>query len=129
MRVASLFAGIGGFDLALQRENHEIVFANEYDKYAASVYDMHFEACDRRDIRDIPSGDIPNVDMVVGGPPCQAFSLAGKQRGFEDERGNLIFEFIRVVADKRPRYFLFENVRMFLSHDKGKTWQTLPITF
>jgi DNA (cytosine-5)-methyltransferase 1 len=125
MRVASLFAGIGGFDLAATRLGMSVVYANEWDSYAADVYDTHFEPLDRRDIREVASDDIPDFDILLGGPPCQSFSLAGKQRGLDDERGSLVTEYVRILADKRPRYFLFENVKQLLGHDKGKTFPTL----
>lgn len=126
MKVVSLFAGIGGFDLAFSRLGHEIVYANEWDKYSALTYEKNFGAKpDTRDIRSVPSSDIPDHDILVGGFPCQAFSIAGKRHGFQDTRGTLFFEIARLLADKRPRYFLLENVKGLLSHDGGKTIQTI----
>jgi DNA (cytosine-5)-methyltransferase 1 len=80
---------------------------------------------DTRDIRTVKSSEIPDFDLLVGGFPCQAFSIAGKRKGFDDTRGTLFFEIARILADKRPRYFILENVKGLLSHDEGKTFQTI----
>lgn len=122
MRVVSLFAGIGGFDLALSRYGHEIVFANEWDKYAGDIYDKRFtHKIDRRDITTVDAATIPDHDILVGGFPCQAFSVAGKRRGFDDTRGTLFFDIARILESKRPSYFILENVKGLLSHDQGNT--------
>ena len=129
MKYISLFAGIGGFDLALDRLGHECVWANEWDKYATQIYRNRFNReIDARDIRLVETSDIPDFDLLVGGFPCQAFSIAGKRKGFEDTRGTLFFEIARIIKDKRPRYFLLENVKGLLNHDSGKTFQTILAT-
>jgi DNA (cytosine-5)-methyltransferase 1 len=126
MKAISLFAGIGGFDLPLTRYGHEIVYVNEWDKYAAQTYEKNFKhRPDTRDIRSVPSKEIPNADIIVGGFPCQIFSIAGKRKGFDDTRGTLFFEIARILRDKRPRYFILENVKGLLSHDSGKTFSTI----
>ena len=126
MKYISLFAGIGGFDLALDRLGHECVYANDFDKYATQIYRSRFNReIDTRDIRLVETSDIPDFDLLVGGFPCQAFSIAGNRKGFEDTRGTLFFEIARIIKDKRPRYFLLENVKGLLSHDTGKTFQTI----
>jgi site-specific DNA-cytosine methylase len=90
MKVVELFAGVGGFRLGLERAGHEVVWANEWDKYAATTYDKNFGgSIDRRDITTIPAGDVPAHDLIVGGFPCQSFSVAGKRRGFDEVRGTL----------------------------------------
>jgi len=104
------------------------VYSNEWDKYANSVYRKHYGECDDRDIREVPTTDIPDHDLLVGGFPCQAFSVAGKRGGFEDTRGTLFFEIARIVQQKRPRLLLLENVKGLLSHDKGKTFTTIIST-
>jgi len=101
------------------------VYSNEWDKYAAQIYKKHYGECDTRDIRTVASCEIPDFDLLVGGFPCQAFSIAGKRKGFDDTRGTLFFEIARILADKRPRYFILENVKGLLSHDEGKTFQTI----
>ncbi len=107
------------------QEPFTCVYTNEWDKYASQIYKKHFGECDTRDITTVPSSDIPDHDLLCGGFPCQAFSIAGKRRGFEEARGTLFFEIARILRDKRPRYFLLENVKGLLSHDEGKTFQTI----
>ena len=129
MKYISLFAGIGGFDLALDRLGHECVWANEWDKYARQIYELRFNRkIDPRDIKLVATDELPDFDLLVGGFPCQAFSIAGKRLGFEDTRGTLFFEIARIIKDKRPKYFLLENVKGLLSHDNGKTLQTILTT-
>ena len=157
MKYVSLFAGIGGFDLALNRLGHECVWANEWDKYAAQIYNKNFirplqredtgrpkerqlvenelvqreylgNGIDTRDIRTVPTSEIPDHDLLVGGFPCQAFSIAGKRRGFDDTRGTLFFEIARILKDKNPKYFILENVKGLLSHDNGSTFKTIIST-
>lgn len=99
---------------------------SEIDRFAIQVYEKHFP--DHRnfgDISTIVTTDLPDFDLLVGGFPCQAFSIAGKRRGFDDTRGTLFFEIARILRDKRPRYFLLENVKGLLSHDSGKTFSTI----
>ena len=129
MKFISLFAGIGGFDLALTREGHECVYANEWDKYAAQIYDKHFKTkIDTKDIRTVKAEEIPDHDLLVGGFPCQSFSIAGKRKGFKDTRGTLFFEIARIIKQKQPRLLLLENVKGLLSHDKGSTFATIIST-
>ena len=126
MKYISLFAGIGGFDLALNRAGHECVYANEWDKYAAQIYEKNFnKRPDTRDIRAVEASELADFDIIVGGFPCQAFSVAGNRRGFEDTRGTLFYEIARIAAAKRPTYLLLENVKGLLSHDNGRTFETI----
>lgn len=125
MKYISLFAGIGGFDLALNRQGHECVFANEWDKYAAIIYRRNIGELNTSDIRLIRAYDIPDHALLVGGFPCQSFSIAGKRAGFDDIRGTLFFEIARILENKRPRYFILENVKGLLNHESGKTFQTI----
>ena len=123
-----MFSGIGGFEYGLQNSkyNFECVGACEVDKYAKSIYFRQFpNQKDFGDATELKTEELPDFDFLVGGFPCQAFSNAGKKRGFDDTRGTLFFEIARVLKDKRPRYFLLENVRGLLSHNKGKTFQTI----
>lgn len=131
MKYFDAFAGIGGFALGIQRANCEAqnVGFSEIDKYASSVYQRHFGGHKPYgDITTIDTADIPDFDILVGGFPCQAFSIAGKRGGFEDTRGTLFFELARILADKKPGYFCFENVKGLLSHDKGRTFKTIITT-
>jgi DNA (cytosine-5)-methyltransferase 1 len=126
MRVVELFAGVGGFRLGLERAGHQIVWANEWDKYAAQTYDKNFGGhIDRRDITTIPAEDIPPHDLICGGFPCQAFSIAGKRRGFDETRGTLFFDIARIAAHHKTKYLLLENVKNLLTHDGGHTFTTI----
>lgn len=126
MRVASLFAGIGGFDLALERLGHEVVYANEWDRFAADIYDQHFTTkTDRRDITTVEAEELPAFDLLCGGFPCQSFSVAGRRLGFEEARGTLFFDIARIAKAKRPAYLLLENVKGLLSHDLGRTFAVI----
>ena len=127
MRVCSLFSGIGGIDLAFQQAGFEIVWANEFDRDAAKTYRHNFggEHLVERDIKSVKTEVIPDFDVLVAGFPCQPFSIAGKQKGFDDPRGNLFFEIARIVKDKRPPVIFLENVANLLQHDDGKTFLTI----
>lgn len=122
MRAFSLFSGIGGFDLALERNNIEIIGHSEIDKYADQIYSKHFNNKNYGDITKINPKNLPQFDLLVGGFPCQSFSIAGKRRGFRDTRGTLFFEIVRIIREKQPRILLLENVKGLLSHDKGSTF-------
>lgn len=127
MKVCSLFSGIGGIDLGFQQAGFDIVWANEIDKYAVATYKKNF-GCDNiveKDLRKIGVSQIPDFDVLVAGFPCQSFSVAGKQRGFADERGQLFFEIVRVVEEKQPEIIFLENVANLLEHDAGKTFLTV----
>ena len=125
--VGSMFAGMGGIDLGFQQAGFDIVWANEVDKYAASTYRYNFGAANllEKDIRKVDSSEIPNFDILVAGFPCQSFSVAGKQRGFEDDRGKLFFQVVRIVKEKSPEIVFLENVSNLLEHDAGKTFLTV----
>ena len=104
------------------------VWSNEWDKYAASIYRYHWGECDTRDIRTVDASELPDFDLLCSGFPCQAFSIAGKRRGFNDTRGTLFFEIARILQAKRPRLCLLENVKGLLSHDSGRTFKTIIAT-
>ena len=127
MRVCSLFSGIGGIDLAFQQAGFDIVWANEFDRDAVKTYRHNFggEHLVQRDIKGVKTEDIPDFEVLVAGFPCQPFSIVGKQKGFDDPRGNLFFEIARIVKDKRPPIIFLENVANLLEHDDGKTFLTI----
>lgn len=127
MRVASMFSGIGGIDLAFQQAGFDVVWANEFDKDAAKTYRHNFggEHLVEDDIRNINPSSIPDFDVLVAGFPCQPFSKMGFQKGFKDPRGNLFFEIARIVQSKLPRAIFLENVANLLEHDDGKTFLTI----
>lgn len=122
-----MFAGIGGIDLGFKQAGCEIVWANEIDKYACKTYRLNFgeEYLIEGDIKDVPSKDIPDFDILAAGFPCQAFSSVGLLQGFDDPRGNLFFEVIRVVKDIKPRVVFLENVANLLKHDNGNTFRVI----
>ena len=127
MRVCSLFSGIGGIDLGFQQAGFDIVWANEYDKNAAKTYRKNFgeEHLVEGDIKGISAQDIPDCDVLVAGFPCQSFSVMGRQKGFDDPRGNLFFEIVRVTKEKKPPIIFIENVSNLLEHDDGKSFLTV----
>jgi len=126
LKCFSLFSGIGGFDLAAKRLGHEIVGACEIDKYARLIYGKHFpDVPIHEDATRIKPETLPDFDILVAGFPCQAFSIAGKRLGFEESRGTLFFEIVRIAKQKRPRFLLLENVKGLLSHDRGKTFANI----
>ena len=112
MKIASFFAGAGGLDLGFHQAGFEIPWANEYDKAIWSTYERNAPKTflDRRSIVDVQGSDIPNVVGMIGGPPCQSWSEAGAARGIEDHRGQLFFEYLRLIEEKQPHFFLAENV-------------------
>ena len=127
LKICSLFSGIGGIDLGFQQAGFDIAWANEFDKYAAKTYRHNFgdKHLVEGDIKKIDPKTIPDFDVLVAGFPCQSFSVGGKQRGFEDPRGNLFFEVARIVKEKRPPVIFLENVANLLEHDDGKTFLTV----
>ncbi len=121
-----LFAGIGGFRIAMQELKGKCVFSSEIDKYAKQTYDLNFGEVPFGDITKIDENDIPEHDILCAGFPCQAFSIAGKRKGFEDEtRGTLFFDIKRIIDAKRPKAFFLENVKGLTNHDKGRTLKTI----
>lgn len=117
MKIVSLFSGAGGMDLGFEKAGFEIVYANEYDKKIWGTYEKNHSApLDKRDIRLISSEEIPDCDGIIGGPPCQSWSEAGALRGIDDERGKLFFEYIRILRDKKPKFFVAENVSGMLAN-------------
>jgi DNA (cytosine-5)-methyltransferase 1 len=112
MKVVSFFAGAGGLDLGFEQAGFDIIYANEYDKDIWETYQKNHKKTylDKRSIVDIPLNEIPECDGIIGGPPCQSWSEAGAMRGIGDKRGQLFFEFMRIIADKKPKFFLAENV-------------------
>jgi len=152
MKYFSMFSGIGGFELGIQRaqskklsgqdirsgknsdspeqgvgqQQYTCIGYSEIDKYAIKVYERQFNGhINYGDCTAINAAELPDFDLLVGGFPCQAFSIAGKRYGFQDTRGTLFFDIARILANKRPRHLVLENVKGLLSHDNGKTFQTI----
>jgi len=155
IKYIDLFGGVGGFRLGIERatnlpktsrskqrgnekdsSNSEqvalaskqftCVFYNDFDKYAVQIYNKNFnESYEATDIRTVKADSIPDFDMLCGGFPCQAFSIAGKRKGFEDTRGTLFFEIARIIKAKKPKIVFLENVKGLLNHDKGQTFSVI----
>lgn len=112
MKLASLFTGAGGLDLGFEKSDFHVVWANEYDSTIWETFEHNFPKTklDRRSIVDVSHSDIPDVDGIIGGPPCQSWSEAGAGRGINDKRGQLFFDYVRLLKEKQPKFFLAENV-------------------
>ena len=128
MKVGTFFSGVGSPEQAFKNLGieHEIEFACEIDKYAKETYLKNFKPkLFAEDITTLDMKKLPYVDLLVFGFPCQAFSMAGKRKGFDDTRGTLFYDALRYLKEHKPRYFIAENVKGLLSHDSGKTFQTI----
>lgn len=125
-----LFAGIGGFKIAFSNAGAKCVMACEIDKFCQSTYQHNYQPNYpiHSDITQLKTQNIEDFDILCGGFPCQAFSLAGKKRGFEDTRGTLFFDVARILKDKKPKAFLLENVKNLVGHDKGNTFKVITQT-
>jgi len=124
-RFIDLFAGIGGIRLPFQELNGHCVFSSEWDKFAQRTYIKNFGELPHGDITKISASEIPEHDILLGGFPCQAFSQAGLKKGFNDTRGTMFFEIQRILASKRPKAFMLENVKQLRGHEKGRTLETI----
>ncbi|MGG1455413.1 DNA (cytosine-5-)-methyltransferase [Bacillus subtilis] len=134
LRVMSLFSGIGAFEAALRNigVEYELVGFSEIDKYAIKSYCAIHNADEQLNFGDVSKIDkkkLPEFDLLVGGSPCQSFSVAGYRKGFEDTRGTLFFQYIDTLKEKQPRYFVFENVKGLINHDKGNTLNVMAEAF
>ena len=129
IRYLDMFAGIGGFRFGLERlGGFECIGFCEIDKYAKKSYEAMYDTKGElyfNDARKINPKELPDIDLITGGFPCQSFSIAGQRKGFEDTRGTLFFEIARIAAVKKPKYLFLENVPGLLSHDRGRTFKTI----
>lgn len=127
----SMFSGIGGFELGLEAAgkltgtNFNCIGYSEIDKHAITTYEEHFNHDNYGDATGIQTDNLKHADLLVGGFPCQSFSVAGQRKGFNDTRGTLFFDIARVLKDCEPQNFILENVKGLLSHDKGQTFRTI----
>ena len=125
MRFIDLFSGIGGFRIALEKLNHKCVYSADNDKYACDTYYKNFKEYPLVDIKKLSAKKIPDHDILCAGFPCQPFSIAGERRGFNDTRGTLFFDIVRIIKEKKPKIFILENVKGLVNHDKGKTFKKI----
>lgn len=136
MKFLDIYSGIGGFRTGLENNGHNCVGHVEIDKFARKSYEAIYDTegeWTREDITKVKDSEWQElngkVDMIVGGSPCQSFSISGKRGGFEDTRGTLFFDYVNAIKQVQPEYFLFENVKGLLSHDSGKTIRTMLNAF
>ena len=131
MKVLSLFSGIGGLDAGFEKAGFKVVWANDFDKYAVETYKANYSSpIVHGDINEIKLEDLPNFDVLIGGFPCQPFSMMGSELGFEDTRGTLFFRIAEIIKHKisigyKPKVIVLENVRTLRTHDKGRTFKTI----
>lgn len=129
LKCASFFAGVGGIDQGFESTNYfDVIYANEIDSYPIKTYELNFDIkVDCRDIHDVPAEQIPDFDVMLAGFPCQAFSVAGLRKGFEDQkgRGTLFFELLRIIHAKQPKIVFLENVKNLVGHDNGNTFSVI----
>ncbi len=131
MDILSLFSGCGGLDLGFRQAGFNIVWANEYDKSIWETYEFNHPntKLDKRDIRNIESSEIPNCVGIIGGPPCQSWSEAGAGRGINDSRGQLFYNYIQLIRDKKPLFFLAENVSGILANKHAHAFRNILCQF
>lgn len=131
MKIISLFSGAGGLDLGFEKAGFDVVWANEYDKEIWETYEKNFPntKLEKRSIVDVSSRDIPDAIGLIGGPPCQSWSEAGKLGGISDKRGQLFFDFIRILRDKKPLFFLAENVSGMLASRHSNALENIKRLF
>ena len=144
IKVASLFCGCGGMDLGVlggfsylgkeyKKNPFEIVYSVDNDNYCTQIYNANFEhKCIVKDVRDIDINEIPDFDMLIGGFPCQSFSISAQnppRLGYKDERGMLFFEMVKILKERQPRFFIAENVKGFLSSNLGQDFSMIIRVF
>jgi DNA (cytosine-5)-methyltransferase 1 len=131
MKIVSLFSGAGGLDKGFEAAGFETIWANEFDKDIWETYQKNFPdtILDRRSITEIKSDEIPDSDGIIGGPPCQSWSEAGALKGINDKRGQLFFDFIRILQDKQPKFFLAENVSGMLAQRHTQALENIKKMF
>jgi len=129
--IISLFSGAGGLDLGFEKAGFNTIWANEYDKDIWETYEKNFPhtKLDRRSITKIPSNEVPETLGIIGGPPCQSWSEAGSLKGIDDHRGQLFFDFIRLLKDKKPLFFLAENVSGMLASRHSTALENIKTLF
>lgn len=120
-----LFCGIGGFRIGFERNEFECVWSSDFNEQCQEVYKQNFGEIPYGDITKVKPSEIPDFDVLLGGFPCQPFSISGKKLGFEDTRGTLFFDICRIISEKNPKIVVLENVKHFINHDKKRTMMTV----
>ncbi len=124
--VGGLFGGIGGIELGFKKAGFPISWANEIDKNASITYRLnHKHKLYEKDLKELDTKEVENIKILTGGFPCQAFSIAGYRKGFNDDRGNIFFEILRFIDDLKPSIIFLENVKNLQSHDEGRTFKII----
>lgn len=129
LEIASIFSGCGGLDYGWAKKGARFLFANDFNKHACASYRANFKKILNVDVQHLKEGDLnvewnyipEGVDLLIGGFPCQSWSLMGNRKGFDDERGQLFFTTLKIIKEKKPKFFILENVAGLLSHDDGKS--------
>lgn len=135
IRIATMFSGIGAIEYAFKRLNikTDIIFASDIDAHAKQSYFANYNIKEENwynDVKEINGNKYrEKIDLLVGGSPCQSFSMVGKRKGFDDTRGTLFYEFARIIKESQPKVFIFENVKGLINHDNGNTFETIKATF
>ena len=131
MKIVSLFSGAGGLDFGFEKAGFKTIWANEYDKTIWETYEKNFrkKILNKQSIKDVKISEIPDCDGIIGGPPCQSWSEAGALRGINDERGKLFLKYVDIIKEKKPKFFLAENVSGILSKRHEKAFQSILKSF
>ena len=124
-RIIDLFSGMGGFRYAFEKNGFQCVYSADFDKYACDTYQANYNIHPFQDITKLDASEIPDHDVLCAGFPCQPFSIGGFRKGFEDTRGTLFFDILRILKVKKPNFFVLENVAGLLNHDSGRTFSTI----
>ena len=128
MKIVSFFSGAGGLDKGFEKAGFQTIWANEYDSTIWETFQINFPETklDKRSITDISSEDVPDgIEGIIGGPPCQSWSEAGSRRGIDDKRGKLFYDYIRILKDKQPKFFLAENVSGILDPKHSEAFNNI----
>ena len=127
LKIAELFAGTGAFSLAFESTGHAMsIYANDIEKMAKKIYDLNFNIpLTLKDINEVDSNEIPTMDILIAGFPCQPFSIAGHKKGFDDARSNVFWKMLEIIRVHKPKCIVMENVKNLLTHDAGKSIQTI----
>src|SRR3989344_1090384 len=125
LKAIDLFAGIGGMRIGFEKAGFDFVYSNDFDPYACETYRHNFGEIDERDIKDIDTHKIPDFDVLLGGFPCQPFSMIGKRKGLDDKRAKSFFYIIKILSVNKPRAFLLENVKHLKLYERGKVYERI----